>query len=103
MKPFKIKKSNDYLTYNLSYPIGNITVKMFIDLWISKIAVRFKDYWFDNWFGREHKIMNFKLREKLYFWNKWRNKFMFHFGQFIIHKVFKERSFAKFIKEKKEL
>lgn len=91
----KITKTNPYPVFL----IGDKT----LEAKVARLALDFKNYWFDNCFGVSHRIKNGE-RFKKGLWNKFlRTGMAFKVGQFIIHKILWPYSFSIFKKPEKNL
>lgn len=83
--------STPYPVFIESTPVDKVSLMSYVEYRFSKLAVKFKNWWFDNYFFVPFDKRSLKTR------------IMFKFGQFIIHKIFAPYSFSKYksIKPKK--
>lgn len=87
-----IKNKNDrnnYITFNVDNPISSISLKDFLIYRYALLCVKFKNWWFDNYF-------NVPLKKRSY-----KTKLMFLIGQIVIHKINRRYSFCVFYKNTK--
>lgn len=83
-----IGNKGGYKAFFIDSPMQMVSAKEYLKYRYALIAVNFKNWWFEHYFGLP-----------LYKRNLW-TKIMFKLGQIIIHKINYKYSFAVFVKEK---
>lgn len=83
-----IGNKDGYIAFFVDTPMRFVSIKQYLIYRYALLAVRFKNWWFDNYFGLP-----------LYKRNLW-TKCIFIVGQIIIHDINKRYSFSVFIIEK---